>query len=1191
MTSEIEQLLTKLRTIPDYPALQEVQRALWGTGETRGAAVMVGAGFSVNAERTSTTAPAPPLWLDFSRRMTADLYPSSPELAGSDPLRLAEEYRAAFGAPALEAMIREMVPDRLWKPGSLHRELLALPWADVLTTNWDTLLERAALEEHDRAYELVETVDAIARTRSPRIVKLHGSLPSQRPFIFAAEDYRTYPSRFAPFVNLAQQAILENEMVLLGFSGNDPNFLQWTGWVRDQLGASARRIRLVGVLRLSAARRRLLESLNVTPIDLEPLVSDLDAADQHRAATETLLASLRAARPQSVRHWSQEFDRLDDNVEPSKIIEAWSAVRASYPGWLLAPRQARQRLRYGMDSILFSVEKMLSELDDPVRGALIREILWRCNTALLELPHWVVAALPNLVAKKECGFDRGQCLEAYLALATSARWRRDKPSFDEAVASAVAYARSSDDRAAIAYEQCLEARDRLDYQVISDHIREVDGSDPAWALRRSALQAFMRDRAAAVRTTHAALKEIRRRRARDRGSVWLLSREAWAHLVVRQGWYDLPELDGDRDDWPTKYGEIDCDPWDEFTNFDHLIQEEGRGRYGEQLEDERSFEPGIRIQEPGDDGWTSSARVRPFDELSRMVDQVGFARLPSVDVVEQRLQTAALSLGDGRCDSWSILLTVRDPSKGLINRRFNRVAVARMDQAVVNEQINALRSAVEFGRHRLARLSYSDAEERQSYWVEQVRRMLELLSRLAIRMQNGDAGELFRWACNLTKDLTFDHWWLYKPLDHLLTRCLEAVSPNERCTLALQILEVPLPGERELPGMDRDWPELDSTLAEFAPRAIRGDEAWTVRIAKTLSLLGSEKHLARSRALLRIYALNKQGILTPNEVTGAVDGIWSSIEDGCHLPSHPDLMPSIFFELPEPHSGATADAFRSEIVARILSGGASYADFEALGNAAQSSRPFKLTADEATAVAARILEWSPPQRASRQGFRIPEWSDRQEADSRAHAFSKAVIPALPDSGLNAKLADAVFTLAAGAPGFIGALPDLVVRMPDIAERAYREIRRSFVSSNIIRAYAGSRGLYAWIKLAKSGELALPERLSSDVIAAVEARREPALLPALQSAHELISSDFIAPERLEHLPDTLDLLFVETAYSNQDRGGLRSDTLTMIRAACIRLASVLQRKGMLKDGVADWTVAASTDPIPEVRLALSLNPDD
>ena len=71
----------------------------------------------------------------------------------------------------------------------------------------------------------------------PRIAKLHGSFPSNRPFIFTEEDYRTYPRRFAAFVNLVQQSMMENVFCLLGFSGDDPNFLYWTGWVRDHLGS------------------------------------------------------------------------------------------------------------------------------------------------------------------------------------------------------------------------------------------------------------------------------------------------------------------------------------------------------------------------------------------------------------------------------------------------------------------------------------------------------------------------------------------------------------------------------------------------------------------------------------------------------------------------------------------------------------------------------------------------------------------------------------------------------------------------------------------------------------------------------------------------------------------------------------------------------------------------------------------
>jgi SIR2-like domain len=200
-----------IEDLQDYATLREVQRALWHAGEARGAAVMVGAGFSRHAELPGATSPQPPLWDDFSKEMCRRLrYPHHD--GPRDPLRLAEEFRAALGQAALDALIRDLVRDEALAPSDLHRDLLRLPWSDVLTTNWDTLLERARFADFDRTYEVVRTPADIASTRTPRIVKLHGSLPSHTPFIFAEEDYRTYPKRFAPFVNLAQQILLENEL-------------------------------------------------------------------------------------------------------------------------------------------------------------------------------------------------------------------------------------------------------------------------------------------------------------------------------------------------------------------------------------------------------------------------------------------------------------------------------------------------------------------------------------------------------------------------------------------------------------------------------------------------------------------------------------------------------------------------------------------------------------------------------------------------------------------------------------------------------------------------------------------------------------------------------------------------------------------------------------------------------------------
>lgn len=152
----------------------------------------------------------------------------------------------------------------------------------------------------------MQTPAEIPFATRPRIVKLHGSFPSIRPFIITEEDYRTYPRYFAPFVNLVQQSMMETLFCLVGFSGDDPNFLYWSGWVRDNLGKSAPRLYLCGVLALNDAKRRMLHDRNVTPIDLSPLFSRErypDSGVRHRLAMEWFLLNLEAGRPPDPLLW------------------------------------------------------------------------------------------------------------------------------------------------------------------------------------------------------------------------------------------------------------------------------------------------------------------------------------------------------------------------------------------------------------------------------------------------------------------------------------------------------------------------------------------------------------------------------------------------------------------------------------------------------------------------------------------------------------------------------------------------------------------------------------------------------------------------------------------------------------------------------------------------------------------------
>jgi hypothetical protein len=347
--------------LPDYPALVRLASALWNDGNARGAAVLVGAGFSRNAELAGNDTKAPPLWSDLRDAMVAELYRDRPEDAPKDALRLAEEFRIYHGQAALVEFLRTQVPDASWRPDRLHKRLMALPWADVLTTNYDTLLERAS--DH---HKVVQDAADLAQVRGPRVIKLHGSINTNSRLVIAEEDYRTYPSRSAAFVNTARQVFLENELCLLGFSGDDPNFLQWSGWVRDHLGESARRIYLVGSLGLSPAKRRLLESRNVAPIDFALLAGDLERGEAERWACELFLNFLESRKPRLAIDWepaslaaydfiptdfkvarAQRADATSAAALLKKLTAVWQSDKEGCPDWLIMPKKKREAVAFG----------------------------------------------------------------------------------------------------------------------------------------------------------------------------------------------------------------------------------------------------------------------------------------------------------------------------------------------------------------------------------------------------------------------------------------------------------------------------------------------------------------------------------------------------------------------------------------------------------------------------------------------------------------------------------------------------------------------------------------------------------------------------------------------------------------------------------------------------------------------------
>lgn len=313
------------------------------------AALMVGAGFSKNAEKIAITEKGFLNWKELSDIFYDVLY-GEKDIPGKEynsSLRLAQEVETMYGRPRLEKILKDAVPDLEYAPSDIYVKLMELPWKDVFTTNYDTLLERAADKVTSRRYHVVNCQeDLVNSSNEARILKLHGSFPSQRPFIITEEDYRTYPMKFAAMVNTVQQSMLENIFCMIGFSCEDPNFIKWIGWIHDNLGrSSSQRIYMVSVDHIAEAKRKMLFERNISVIDLQELWPEKTIGERIDNFLETLKTGV--AEKKKKNNW---FDirkvRLNMDSELSVKEQYMKELNESYPGWIFLPWNMKYKVQY-----------------------------------------------------------------------------------------------------------------------------------------------------------------------------------------------------------------------------------------------------------------------------------------------------------------------------------------------------------------------------------------------------------------------------------------------------------------------------------------------------------------------------------------------------------------------------------------------------------------------------------------------------------------------------------------------------------------------------------------------------------------------------------------------------------------------------------------------------------------------------
>lgn len=702
------------------------------------AALMVGAGFSKNARPTDPSAPKFPDWPDLGDKLYEKIHgrTRSPSRNHSTVPELAGQVEATFGRDVLEETLQNIIPDSLYSPSRLHTRLLRLPWTDVFTTNYDTLLERASSSLNSQQYDLVLTEKDLANSNKPRIIKLHGSFSSNGDFVITEEDYRRYPNDFAPFVNTLRQSLLENILCLVGFSGDDPNFLQSSGWIRDNLGpGEGPKIYLIGILASSPSRRKLLALRDIVAVDLAAFP---DVGGKHEIALERFLTYLEVyaqanyAQANSVHQWPQpSVSGMPEEKGRLSTLDTWRKDRLDYPGWIIAPYDRRLQLWTALERSLglFHEGQNLSSFMD-LEFAF--ELLWRLEKCLRPiLPDQI--SFFEKIAKKYLSFldldsvpkSMSERLEKmnrqnltkqsihdmciYIAISILRYFREENCEEKWIEFSGIIENNfenlSEDNQARFYYESVLKSLFDLDIAKLNQQLSNwtIADSLPFWQAKKAGLLAevgYLEEASVILKNSLATVRRMLSR-APVESNYTLVSQESYIMIHIKAvelatRWTigngsTCPETQSqDANRWNI-LKQYECDPWNELRVFGSILNRP----YEEELAvtERKEFDIGstTRTVHFGD----QRNELRMSYSFLRFCEDVGIAfRLPGCDIVSQTAKGALPYIAESNTN-WATVTLIRIADNRVVDSVFNRRFLSKLTVSSVDALIAHLIHALE----------------------------------------------------------------------------------------------------------------------------------------------------------------------------------------------------------------------------------------------------------------------------------------------------------------------------------------------------------------------------------------------------------------------------------------------------------------------------------------------------------------
>lgn len=917
------------------PLLDEVAERLWSNQ----AAVMVGAGFSKNASAGF------PDWNQLGDIFYEKIHGKKPDDKNRylNVLKLADEMKAAFGRPALNQVLRETIPDLEHKPSSLHVELLNLPWTDVFTTNYDTLLERASGSVISRRYDVVINPKDLVYSENPRIIKLHGDFQSER-LVITEDDYRRYPGDFAVFVNTVRQTLLESTLCLIGFSGDDPNFLQWTGWVRDNLDSDDfPKIYLIGIFNLSVARKKLLEQRNIALIDMSEC-EDV-GRDEHEKGLDRFIKYLLSGKKDKGLKWPRKENSAKSDSEPAdqfidpdqdrsvedqinELLSEWRRQRGLYPGWVVLPEDLRndlwERTRPWIDYVSSS-----GDLPELVDLEFAFELNWRMQKCLCPILDQQIKFFESILDKYWNPEDwrvvkediASMCVDLLLSMM---RFYREEgllkkwEAADEKISRIFEFM-SSEQRAVCYYERSLFALFGLDIQKLRDRLKEweTEESLPFFEARRASLLAETGQIREAEEILEKSLKNIRTQLnlkpvktdyslvSQEAVIMVLLQHIQTARLQSEEKWSDAFEI------------------WDGFSERLNVLKQ-----YKCDLRNETKFFRGALSGAPVEKPAVTEKQL--FD-IGRTTQTVDFG-MPDKEALiacqflrfceDVAVPFGAFNINSGRgiaegalsriykySPYWATATLLRTGEERAVDHIFSRESLRRLNvedvDALVDKYLRALEKnseEIQTGNNFLP----------DNFGKVLAKVLPEILSRLCSKCSLPSKRRIFLFLLEICKSPYRKN---YDRTERLMKRLLSSFTVRQRFSLIPELLDFPFIESHEYYAPNPfGFLDLDEKMTENCPKPAIPAEKIDALLKQGLMLSQG----ARQWAFFTLGHLHFLGLLTQEQRKRFADLLWGKLDD-TGFPNQGYYFRFSFADLPHPDNVDPLSLFRDYIRGASLS--------------------------------------------------------------------------------------------------------------------------------------------------------------------------------------------------------------------------------------------------------------------------------